>query len=232
MPSETLCSWEKAFYGVENDEGLSDPRYNTRLNSLAATSYDMDLSSEPGVQSGRYNIHILASPPLSPANDDVYTVERVQPITEAQAIASAPVAVTTVADEHPRLSTALGEMPPFAKDDRWLVRISGEVHRNAGTAKLSSMVTISGSAGNAYASPWSSMTPVATQWRRFDFAAPVQPGMLPFQPEKVSIDLDVIGAKVPSAAGLSVQGLTEFRNVSLQVIRLPNNPLHPGHFVI
>jgi hypothetical protein len=31
IPSRTLYSWEKAFYGVENDAGLTDPRYDEKL---------------------------------------------------------------------------------------------------------------------------------------------------------------------------------------------------------
>jgi hypothetical protein len=31
IPSRTLYSWEKAFYGVENDAGLTDPRYDDKL---------------------------------------------------------------------------------------------------------------------------------------------------------------------------------------------------------
>ncbi|MFA6208456.1 MAG: hypothetical protein WCT03_04230 [Candidatus Obscuribacterales bacterium] len=31
LPSRTLYSWEKAFYGVENDNGLTDPRYDEKL---------------------------------------------------------------------------------------------------------------------------------------------------------------------------------------------------------
>jgi hypothetical protein len=35
MPSLNRCSWEKAFYGVENADGFSDPRYDYRLDSQA-----------------------------------------------------------------------------------------------------------------------------------------------------------------------------------------------------
>jgi hypothetical protein len=62
IPDVTTASWEKAFYGVENDKGFSDPRYDSRLDSVAATSYDIDLSPAPGMQTGRYNIHLLAGP--------------------------------------------------------------------------------------------------------------------------------------------------------------------------
>ncbi len=31
IPSRTLYSWEKAFYGVENDAGLTDPRYDEKI---------------------------------------------------------------------------------------------------------------------------------------------------------------------------------------------------------
>lgn len=63
IPAVDFASWEKAFYGVENDYGFSDPRYDTRISSLAATSYDSDPA--PGMQPGRYNIHLLAGPAVS-----------------------------------------------------------------------------------------------------------------------------------------------------------------------
>src|SRR5690606_19860099 len=56
IPSISLLSWEKAFYGVENQYGLTDSRYDLRLSSsmsepsLVSNSGKSDLSSMPGRQ--------------------------------------------------------------------------------------------------------------------------------------------------------------------------------------
>lgn len=79
VPALTLASWEKAFYGVENDGGFSDPRYDYRLPSMAATNYDLDLSPVPGMQTGRYNIHLLAGPFVSTPAPEPTTVPSTKP---------------------------------------------------------------------------------------------------------------------------------------------------------
>lgn len=37
IPCRTLYSWEKAFYGVENDRGFTDPRYDEKVKSRKAS---------------------------------------------------------------------------------------------------------------------------------------------------------------------------------------------------
>ena len=58
LPSPHTISWEKAFYGVENDRGLTDPRLDCQLPA-ALVSNSMDLSSEPGLQNGAYSIRLF-----------------------------------------------------------------------------------------------------------------------------------------------------------------------------
>lgn len=65
VPSITSASWEKAFYGVENDRGFTDSRYDVKLDLAhhraasfhprGETGQD-DLSGSPGKQSGLFNL--------------------------------------------------------------------------------------------------------------------------------------------------------------------------------
>lgn len=45
IPAFNLCSWEKAFYGVENANGISDPRLDERFQSDAHTNRSTDTTS-------------------------------------------------------------------------------------------------------------------------------------------------------------------------------------------
>lgn len=64
-PSLNIYSWEKAFYGVENDRGLTDSRFDTKLPvkskekqaSIKLQNQDLPLTETD------LNLHIVAGPP-------------------------------------------------------------------------------------------------------------------------------------------------------------------------
>lgn len=60
IPGPGLYSWDKAFYGVENKNGFSDMRYLTSMRIEGLTDRKEDLSPSSGIQTGNYNIRLLA----------------------------------------------------------------------------------------------------------------------------------------------------------------------------
>ncbi len=69
LPSVASYSWEKVFYGVENDEGLTDTRYDIKVPASTLSVRKQDLSDEPGLQNGVYNLAFLIAPPVSSQNE-------------------------------------------------------------------------------------------------------------------------------------------------------------------
>lgn len=59
MPGISRYSFEKAFYGIENNKGLSDIRYEDKIAIDTSNNQEIDLSSEPGLQTGTYNVRLL-----------------------------------------------------------------------------------------------------------------------------------------------------------------------------
>ena len=249
MPSVNLHSWEKAFYGVETDEGLSDSRYNMRLKSMAATCYDNDLSTEPGIQSGRYNIHLLAAPPEdSSKRPQIYVLapERLSQDTE---LLNHPVTVSNLDMASSQWSLAPQALPAFQPADLWVVRVSGAVRRSEGEGKLGISIKVAGdNPAQTYISPWAAATRYGTEWRHFDTSVPVQPGSLPGKPDKLLLGLSTMpihtiahigdAAKNDGAVDLAHSSVdaqddgathvvTQFKDVSLRIERLPSNPLWP-----
>ncbi|HEY9793566.1 MAG TPA: hypothetical protein V6D22_24420 [Candidatus Obscuribacterales bacterium] len=224
IPSPNQISWEKAFYGVENDSGLSDCRFNARIKSTAATAYESDLSSEPGVQSGRYNVHLLAGPPAAYSGNvfviNPSMVESFQKLTER------PLPLEYLPDSAHRCTITTAGVPTYQPADLWIVRVSGEARRDSGGAKFGVTVrTANDDARKIYVSPWTTTTTLDQQWHHFDISAPLKPGALPAPPEKLSIDFSV---GLPSG---QPPGTTQFQNVTLQIDRLPANPLQLGNLI-
>jgi Dolichyl-phosphate-mannose-protein mannosyltransferase len=234
MPSLNLCSWEKAFYGVETDEGLSDSRYNMQLKSLAANSYDNDLSSEPGVQTGRYNIHLLAAPPGSPVRSHIYVMAPSQMAQSAE-ILNLPLTLRELPGVASQWNLAPLPVPALQPTDLWVVRISGSVRRSAGRGNLGVNIKLAGAnPAQDYISPWTNITGYGSDWRRFDSSVPVQPGTLPGKPDKLLVALTTSSATDSGKyqlLGGKDNAATEFKDLSLRIERLPSNPLWPGSII-
>ncbi|MGE0265160.1 MAG: ArnT family glycosyltransferase [Candidatus Obscuribacterales bacterium] len=62
IPSLNLYSWDKCLYGVEQKDGLCDPRFDERYPLPGLTSENRDLSQQPGLQAGTYNLRLLLAP--------------------------------------------------------------------------------------------------------------------------------------------------------------------------
>jgi hypothetical protein len=233
VPSVSVCSWEKAFYGVENADHLSDPRYDIKTRSLATAVSDKDLSPAPGKQSGRFNIHLLTGPAV-PFNDSVYTVSASRPPAANIIIErTQPFAAALMRDSKPHLSINTALAHNFDERTMWIVRVSGKARRNNGTGKLSIGVKALTADKNkqstaiAYNSPWGTDTHVGREWRRFDVAVPLAPGALRAPATRLVIDMNMIGTKAEN--GMAIDGITEVKDTNLEILRLPNNPLQGAY---
>jgi hypothetical protein len=107
LPAIGTYSWEKAFYGVENDCGLTDPRLDERVKT-GFTNSKADLSPEPGLQTGAYGIHLLV--PGLPEGDN------------AEKILHAPLAWETKGKFAVSRFSAL---PKPGAEDLWMIRLQG-----------------------------------------------------------------------------------------------------------
>ncbi|MCA9802350.1 MAG: hypothetical protein KC777_10200, partial [Cyanobacteria bacterium HKST-UBA02] len=62
IPSLCHYSWDKCLYGVEQKDGLCDPRFDERYAVPGLVSESRDLSQQPGLQTGTYNLRLLLAP--------------------------------------------------------------------------------------------------------------------------------------------------------------------------
>ena len=69
LPSASDYSWEKAFYGVENSDGMTDTRYDIKIPQSARQLRSADLSKDSGIQNGSYNLAFLIAPPAFSSPD-------------------------------------------------------------------------------------------------------------------------------------------------------------------
>ncbi|HEY9867921.1 MAG TPA: hypothetical protein V6D08_01835, partial [Candidatus Obscuribacterales bacterium] len=178
IPSATLCSWEKAFYGVENDAGLTDTRYDARiLRSRYAGEQEQskDLSPCPGRQSGAYNIRLLvARCPAEPVGSGGQTLA---------SFAGPPIrlAATGTASRNIKLDA----LPCYGPSDCWLITVSGEIKSShadtsAGIDVLAQFQPDRSRRSATYKSVWTPRTlTAAPQWQSFEFTLPLQPGYFP-----------------------------------------------------
>jgi hypothetical protein len=215
IPSVSTTSWEKAFYGVENDEGLSDPRFNMRVDGEKFINSDTDLSVERGLQTGAYNIRVLAGPPNASTDPKLYTVEMPGTSTITM-LKEHRLGSPTVTDGSHKSIQRLA-VPPFMQSDLWLVRCRGTAKRNSGDASL--RFAVFGTTGTEpYSSPWTPNVPCSTEPATFDFAVPIQPSAI-----KDLRDLELAVTSTGTASGI-----TEISNLTLQILKVPNNPIGPG----
>jgi hypothetical protein len=156
VPAIASCSWEKAFYGVENDQGLSDPRLDDHL-AIRANNSSSDLSSEPGMQTGAYSIHLLV------------------PNLAKGAFATQIVQASANAERNGKISEChFDNLPLGRSNELWLVRVRGSVE-NIKRCSLSFLCK-EGNKVSSYESPWLPRTPQETN---LDCSFPLAPAEFP-----------------------------------------------------
>lgn len=200
IPSATVYSWEKAFYGVENEAGLTDPRLDQSVHvPLARTA-------EP-------NIRLLM--PAATASVTQLKVVQIPPLELTAKSPSKPFAIFT--------------MPAYAKDDLWIVRITGAIKSKNSTARPSvTLLADCNTPGNRYESPWTpNYISTSGSWTDFEMAVPVAPGQLPGGIKQLQGQF-LYNVPKWKTDGSRPDDLVQCRDLKVQIIRLPGNPFARG----
>jgi 4-amino-4-deoxy-L-arabinose transferase-like glycosyltransferase len=233
IPNVYNYSWEKAFYGVENDDGLSDTRIDASIGRATCPPHYTDLSSAHGLQCGNFNIRLLASPRSESSKNQL-----LKPIFCYQA--ADDITVSGLQSHHLTIKNLPKEesgLPWQTPEQLWLVRLSGQAKCNSSSSQATAAVTLQShdQAGKThrYNSPW---IPVikddSQQWIPFDFAFPVNPRSFPGT--ITSIDFHCHAVE-PAAAAISppLAGNTsaQFTNLRLEIFAMPVLPTARGYEV-
>lgn len=229
IPSVDLYSWEKAFYGVENEHDFTDTRYDSKVKVADRASYtqvgrgesDSDLSPAAGRQYGSFFIRALLAPDARAGKEQSVLQHREFSLADHSSFGGGSLSRRIEARQ----------LPPFSKDSLWLVRLSGRVSvlPGEGAVRLSLKAHEVDGQGTVrtYESPW--MSRVAARegdWTSFDVAVPFRPGAFPNGLQDIEVGL------VPSPAGSSSGLENRFQNVTIQFSELPCIPTAAGHEIL
>ncbi|HEY9715524.1 MAG TPA: hypothetical protein V6C72_18765, partial [Chroococcales cyanobacterium] len=228
IPSPAVYSWEKAFYGVEAENGTTDPRLDDRVLN-AGTGIARDLSPAAGTQSGFYNIRLLV-------NDDKRKPEE----AGAGLIKRTPLKLTVLSErENEGDSFAIRTIPPYRRGDLWLMRVHGKLRALCGKPNPSVTITVQSRDPKnnqlcSYESVWTARslrTGAAEQ--EFDFAAPLSPAELPGKIVAINTTFNIATSQWKSERKESLEeAQLEGKEIIFDLIRLPAPPFQPGHRVI
>lgn len=239
VPSIDSTSWEKSFYGVENDKGLTDCRYDLKfesgitvegkssagesaevdseVSSTKDTSYtsggrrSTDLSPAAGIQKGRYSILLAAVP------GDAARKIQIEKLGQK----------TLQIDKNMKLSASISETEKIFKDDVWIVRLRGKsestffsYHKKVVNPSMSILLDKDGEK-LTYPVRWlPRQLPNDAKLRRFDYCFPLMPAQLP---GKIT-GFDLSFHCPPGRSGNQHSKLI-VSDLSLEIFVLPNNPL-------
>lgn len=211
LPDFTYYSWEKAFYGVENDRGLGDARYDTQVETAAVAPRYEDLSAEPGAQTGAYNVRLFVGSNLELTHNKIVPTEADQAFALQSEQRKATVTVTEP------LTLSFNQFPEGTGHQVWVLRVTG-----VASGKTPTRMNVAVSAvmpATRYDSPWGGRgIAVNASPQPFDIAVPLNSAPLP---SKLLSIQSVITADQP----------IEIRNLRAQLVKLPCNPLWGGHHI-
>lgn len=234
FPSVSNYSWEKAFYGVENPEGMTDTRYDIKVLRSNRATQSQDLSSDPGVQNGALNMLLLLGPPTPLAKPGAIAVVSTSAASVLRSLnlkmdklqseeswkASCNIAGLGCNDSDLLVAHLRGRTR--VRDGRAVPRVSG----SAGYKKEDGTVFV-------YDSPWTPLRIDASKdWREFEIVFPVKPILNGRHVEELSISLgQTVDGPSYSNVPLNVDGKAEFSELKLDILRLGTNPIGLGHKV-
>jgi hypothetical protein len=209
IPSTTVYSWEKAFYGVENDRGLTDPRLDESVVVGSRTAPGGSIASEP-------NIRLLV-PTRGITNEGVKLLKRV------------PVKDLELTAQNVTVPFKIYSMPTFGQDDVWIVRTTGMIKSlNVAAHPTMTVQAICGKAPCRYQSPWTpNRIPISNSWQRFEVSTPIAPGQLPGGIKQLQGEFVFDVPKWKTAHFLPTDAV-QMKNVQIDIVKLPGNPLARG----
>jgi hypothetical protein len=215
FPGIDHYSWEKAFYGVEDLDGLSDGRYDMRLQMAAAApdKYTLKRNGKEVEKPG----HIFAAvlPVKHGFSSDAPSKHSLKSLNGFALNAAQPTHSELI-----KLDTA-------GVDRLCMVRIRGTVTAR-GEAHPGLQVKVrnaGGTEGVVYESPWAPSS-LSTKQARFDYTVPIPQDVFSSRP--VAAEL-VFTAKNRLWQSLNIKpsepGQVEFSDIQIEVLRHPLNPL-------
>lgn len=225
IPSVARYSWEKAFYGVENESGFTDSRYDDKV------AIDIGTNSDTTASNITPNIRLLIAPPMP----------------------SAKIPVVAFAEgKAGKVALSNHQIPDYDANTLWLASVKGQISSaKAGAENVPisfSMVFESYDAQGVryrYRSPWVPSSVVSQAGTTsFEFALPFQPAALPGKLTSVSIE-PAAGGPAAHNDFLSVHNQTRTRlpagslgvdhrieSLELRLRDLQSNPIGYGHEVL
>jgi 4-amino-4-deoxy-L-arabinose transferase-like glycosyltransferase len=255
IPSIARFSWEKAFYGVEIEDGFTDSRYDDKISIESGTNGDT--TNQKIIP----NIRLLIGPTAQARTDLSNTSAATSgPLSNASAAASSILSSTNISSQTSANGTAVGQSKAVlnegqlsAKDRNslWLISVNGKfVSDKSSTENIpvsfSAIIeSVDKGVRHRYRSPWvptSMVSPAGTS--NFQFAFPFQPSALPGKLTNVSIESHSGGPASkkeyfsvnnqsttrPPAGSLGASHRVEA--LKLEINNLPSNPIGIGYEVL
>lgn len=226
FPTVFSSSWEKAFYGVENDHGFTDSRYDEKLDLsrhkasnfiVSGRPAGRDLSPATGLQTGKYNMLLTAS---SQANET-------QSFTLSHAL---PKKLSLNSLESKAYSTSVSSHLPPTSTEMWVFRLRGKsfvrnaTKRTQGRARVEPKVKVllADESGKTFSYPcrWlPRFLPAYGEPKDFDYCFPMIPAQLK---EKIaSIEVSFQRKDTVEASDETL----EIEDLGLEIVPLSANPL-------
>lgn len=223
LPSVNSSSWEKAFYGVENDLGFTDSRYDVKQDTVRHTKAqltsdskksDADLSPSPGIQTGSYNM-LLSAVPLK---NLPHTFSFNAPL---------PRKLSLKNQEAKTFQTALLSPPAAGPNDVWLFRLKGKSsapnapHPNIIVEpKLTVHLSNDSVKTIDYPCRWLPRSlPNYAEPTAFDYCFPMMPGLLKEKIASIEVSLE------PKDFGSAPNRWLEIDDLELEVESIYGNPV-------
>jgi len=236
IPSVARFSWEKAFYGVENESDFTDSRYDDKVAiqppPASSTTGSIGTSHSKTIPITTPNIRLLIAPPnLSVAE---------------------PTAVIATAQGQEKILLKDGQIPVSTPDSVWLATVKGQITSTKQAAEnipvlFSAMFESIDDSGihYRYRSPWVPTSVVShLGTTSFQFAFPFQPGGLPGKLTSIAVEAKS-GGPASRNDFLSVNNQSRTRiapgslgaghqidSINLELHNLPSNPIGYGHEVL
>jgi hypothetical protein len=225
LPSVNVYSWEKVFYGVENQAGLSDTRYDIKVPAATLVPTKKDLSDLPGLQNGVVNMAVLIAPnsvPSSPVGPKLIAHHELgSVIANSPAGANIPVSLEGLSS---------------TRDSIWVLALHGRSRMQTGNACPGAEIETVYSGPKStytYKSAWSPRRlGASSEWKDFEFVVPIKPTVDSAAAQQATATLKLTA---PDSPYLNIQktftGQCEFAGLTLDVYQLPSNPIGLGHQV-
>lgn len=211
IPSLGRYSWEKAFYGVENDRDLTDSRYDDAIQSGHTRGQKLNI--------------LLIETETASDRADASQVAASAPAASAPA-ASAPVEARLGENQNVTIDAPhLVQEPAVLYVARISGTLSSKITREAQRA-IRPVITFHGGGPQGeprtYTTPWS---PANFQHVDFDFCCPILASVFPDGPSTMDFSwtrLNLTGAQSLTPPQLS------FKNLKVEIVGVARNPLQDG----